>query len=181
MDVKYLVEPLYLLSWEEVMASCKEICKEADSSFGPNAVVGIALGGLIPATIIASLLRVDLYPCIVTRKRRGRIVYRRPETVLSVSRDVKGRRVLVVDDTVVTGETMRMVSGQCKRLGARLVRTACLWVSSDSWRPTFYSMESHGYAQLPWKRETLSSGEFVTNPVYQEYIDLLESTDDWIE
>ncbi len=180
MDVKYLVEPLYLLSWEEVMASCKSICQEANSSIGPNAVVGIALGGLIPATIIASLLRVDLYPCIVTRKRRGRIIRRRPETVLSVSREVKGRRVLVVDDTAVTGETMRMVSGQCKKLGARLVKTACIWVSSDGWRPTLYSMESHGYAQFPWNKEILFSGEFITNPVFQEYMDSLESVDDWI-
>ncbi|HHY12402.1 MAG TPA: phosphoribosyltransferase [Firmicutes bacterium] len=181
MDIRYLVDPLYRLTWEEVMASCKAICEEANATFGPNAVVGIATGGLIPATIIASILQVDLYPCLVTRRRRGRIVHRRPETVVSVSEEVKGRRVIVVDEMVVTGETMRMVSGQCKRTGARLVKTACIWVSSESWKPTLYSMESHGYVQFPWNVEVLSPEGFILNPVYQEYIDSLELIDDWIK
>lgn len=178
MEVKYLVEPLYQITWEDIMDSCKAICQEADATFGPQAVVGIAAGGLIPATIIASILQIDLYPCLVTRKRRGRIVHQRPEVIVSVSEQVKGRRVLIVDEMVMTGETMRVVSMECKKMGARLVKTAAIWVSSESWKPTLYAMESHGYVQFPWNVEVLSAGKFILNPVYQGYIDSLEMIED---
>lgn len=178
MEVRYIEEPLYSLTWDEVMAACKAICQEADESFGPQAVVGIAVGGLVPATIIASILQVDLYPCLVTRKRRGRVVRERPEVIMSVSEQVKGRRVLVVDEMVMTGETMRVVTKECKKIGAKAVKTAAIWVSSDSWKPTFYAMESHGYVQFPWNVEVLFRGEFILNPIYREYMDSLEMMQD---
>jgi hypothetical protein len=39
-------------------------------------------------------------------------------------------------------------------------------------------MESHGYVQFPWNVEVLSAGNFILNPVYQEYIDSLELIED---
>ena len=89
MEVTYVSDPSYRLTWEEVMKACKAIATEADSTFGPNAVVGIARGGLIPATIISSILQVDLFPCVVTRKRR-KAIHDRPETIVSVSERVQG-------------------------------------------------------------------------------------------
>ena len=102
METKYVLDPIYRLTWDEVMTACKSIALEASSSFGPNAVVGIAKGGLVPATIIASILQIDLFPCVVTRKRRGRVIYDRPEIIVSVSEKVKGQRVLIVDGMVMT-------------------------------------------------------------------------------
>lgn len=181
MEVTYVSDPSYRLTWEEVMKACRAIAMEADSTFGPNAVVGIARGGLIPATIISSILQVDLFPCVVTRKRRGRVIHDRPETIVSVSERVRGQRVLVIDESVMTGETMRMVTTQCKKLNAKLVKTASIWVSSDSWKPTLYHMEGPGYMLFPWDYEVLVSGQYILNPVYQEYIDSLEMIDDWIK
>lgn len=181
MEITYVSDPSYRLAWDEVMKACKAIAVAADSTFGPNAVVGIARGGLIPATIISSILQVDLFPCVVTRRRRGRVIFDRPETIVSVNERVRGQRVLVVDESVITGETMRMVSTQCKKLDAKLVKTACIWVSSESWKPTLYYMEGPGYMMFPWDYEVLISGRFVLNPVYQEYIDSLEMIDDWIK
>ncbi|HHW18872.1 MAG TPA: phosphoribosyltransferase [Firmicutes bacterium] len=179
MEVKYIEEPLYRLTWDEVMEACRNIAVEAEKSFGPSVIVGVAKGGLIPATIVASILRVDLFPCLVTRRRRGEVVHEKPEVVVSVSEHVAGQRVLVVDEMVMTGETMRVVSAQCKKQKARHVRTACLWASSESWKPTFYAMETAGYIMFPWDYEVLSSGKFILNPLYQEYLESLEMVSRW--
>ena len=181
METVYVPDSIYRLSWDEVMKACKDIALEAYSSFRPNAVVGIARGGLILASIVSSMIQTDLFPCVVTRKRRGRVIRTRPETIISVSEMVKNQRVLVVDESVMTGETMRVVSTQCKRFDARIVKTAAIWVSSESWKPTIYCMEGPGHIMFPWDYEVLESGRFVLNPLYQEYIDSLEMIDLWVK
>jgi len=179
LEVRYIEEPIYKLSWDEVMEICRGIAMEVHRSFDPSAIVGIAKGGLIPAAIIASMLRMDLYPCVVSRKRRGEIVREKPEVVVSVSPRISGQRVLVVDEMVMTGETIRLVSAQCKKEKARVVKTACIWASSESWKPTYYGIETAGYVTFPWDYEIISGGSFILNPVYREYMESLEMVQRW--
>lgn len=167
------------MSWAEVEDICRRIALEADRALGPDMVVGIGRGGLIPAGIIACTLRVDLFPCMVTRKRRGEVVSDRPVVVVSVTERVSGQRVLVVDESVMTGETMRIVIAQCKKQGSRVVRSAALWASVESWKPTWYGLESAGYVMFPWDYQVVSRGKLVLNPAYQEYLDSLEMIERW--
>lgn len=179
LETRYVEEPSYKMTWEEAEGICRSIAMEAARSFSPQVVVGIAKGGLIPATMIASILRADLYPCMVTRKRRGEIISDRPRVVVSVSEDIASQRVLIVDEMVVTGETMRVVSTGCKKQKARLVKTAALWALTESWKPNWYGMETAGFIMFPWDYEVISSGKFVLNPTYQEYLDSLEMNRKW--
>lgn len=179
MEVRYVSEQSYRISWDEVEAVCRGIALEAARSLSPDIVVGIAKGGLIPATIIASILRVDLYPCMVSRRRHGEIVSDRPRTLVSVTEKVAGQRVLVVDEMVLTGDTMRSVTTDCKKEKARVVKTAAIWAGTESWKPTWYGMETAGYIMFPWDYEIIAGGKFVLNPVYQEYIDSTEMMPKW--
>lgn len=174
MEVKYVKEQAYRISWNEVESVCREIALEASKGLSPDLVVGIAKGGLVPATIIASILRVDLYPCIVTRRLRGEIISDSPRMLVSVTEKVAGQRVLVVDEMVLTGDTMRSVTIDCKKKKARIVKTATIWAGTESWKPTWYGMETAGYIMFPWDYEVLSAGKFVLNPTYQEYLDSTE-------
>lgn len=174
MEAKYVEVQSYRMSWEEVQSVCRDIALEAHKGLSPDMVVGIAKGGLIPAAIIASILRVDLYPCIVTRKLRGEIVSDSPRTVVSVTDRVEGHRVLVVDEMVLTGDTMRSVTTDCKKKKARVVKTAAIWAGTESWKPTWYGLETAGLIMFPWDYEVLSSGKLVLNPIYQEHLDSME-------
>lgn len=179
MEPRYVEDPLYRLSWDEFMHISRDIALDAYKSFGPTAIVGISRGGLIPAAVLASILRCDLFPCMVTRRHKGELVRSKPEVIVSVSSKVAGERVLVVDEMVATGETMRIISAECKRLGARVTKTACIWAMSDSWKPTYYGIEASGYVMFPWDIEVLSGGKFVTNPIYAEYAEALEAAQKW--
>lgn len=179
MEVRYVNEPAIAMTWSEVDQVCRDMALEAGSKLGPEVVVGVAKGGLIPAAFIASLLQVDLYPCSVTRKLRGQIVFGSPRMVMPVSEKVKGRRVLIVDDMVLTGETMRMVVVQCKKEKARVVKTASLWAQTESWKPTWYGMETAGHIWFPWDSEVLIGGKYVLNPSYEGYVDSIERVPSW--
>lgn len=179
MEVKYVLEQAYKMSWEEVDEVCRAIAVEADRSFGPEVVVGIAKGGLIPAAIIASLLRIEVLSCVVSRRHRGEIVSDRPRVLATVSDKVAGHRVLLVDEMVLTGETMRIASIECSSKKARTVKTASLWARDDSWKPNWYGFETSGHIMFPWDYEILSRGRFILNPSYSEYLDSLEMMDRW--
>ncbi len=176
MEARYIDEPSYKISWGEVEAVCREIALSAGKGLSPDIVVGIGKGGLIPATVVASILRVELYPCIVTRRLRGEVISDRPKMVVSVTEKVAGQRVLVVDEMVLTGDTMRSVVADCNKKKARVVKTAAIWAGTESWKPTWYGMETAGQIMFPWDYEVLSSGKFVLNPVYKEYLDSMEMT-----
>lgn len=173
MEPRYVADPVYRLSWEEVMDVLKSIALEARKDLDPDVVVGIARGGLVPATILACILQVELCPVVMTRKLRGHVVRDRPAFVVPVPDIVEGRRVLVVDEMVLTGETLLLAVQETKKKGARKVRSAALWASMDGWKPDWWGMETAGWIMFPWDYEVVSAGRLVINPLYQEYLGLL--------
>jgi len=173
MEPKYIETPAYRLAWDEVMDICKAIALEAKADFDPDMVLGVARGGLIPATILACILQVELYPVALTRKFRGHVVRDRPVFLIPVPETVEGRRVLIVDEMVVSGETLLMASQETRKKGARKVRTASLWATLDGWKPDWWGMETAGWIMFPWDYEVVSAGRFVVNPLYEEYLQLL--------
>lgn len=173
MDPRFIEEPAYRLNWEEVMDILKTIALEARRDFDPDMVLGVARGGLIPATILACILQVDLYPVALTRKFRGQVVRDRPVFLIPVPETVEGRRVLIADEMVLSGETLLMAAQETKKKGARKVRTAALWATLDGWKPDWWGMETAGWIMFPWDYEVVSAGRLAINPMYQEYLQLL--------
>jgi hypothetical protein len=84
---------------------------------------------------------------------------------------VRGLRVLVVDEISSTGETIRMVKEKALALGAAEVRSAVLY--AHSWgvdTPDYIGLISDTLLLNPWDREIFRDGEFQFHP---EYVDAL--------
>lgn len=161
------------LSWDDVMEMCRDLAVKVQQEFDPDMIVGIAKGGVIPAAILASILRKDLYPIRISRRKRDIVVKEKPEFLVPLTEEVSGKNVLIVDEISVTGETLRMAKREAERKGARKVRTLALYVHSDSYKPTYYALESDALIIQPWDYEVLDKGKFVIHPEYQEAIDRL--------
>jgi len=165
---------LIRLSWDDVMQMCKQLAKETKEDFDPEVVVGIAKGGVIPATIVASMLRVEFYPIRLSRRIRERLIRQVPEVIVPLTEDVEGKRTLIVDEMSVTGETLKMAVSEAKRKGAKRVKTATLYIHPDSFRPTWYCFETESLVIPPWDFEVLDGGEFVIRPEYLSKMERLE-------
>lgn len=161
------------LTWDEIMQMCRSLAEKIDRDYDPDIVVGIAKGGVIPAAILASMMRRDFYPVRLSRRKRDVVVLQKPVWVVPMSEDVHGKAVLIVDEISATGETLREAHKEASRLGARRVRTCTLYVHTDSFRPTYYALESDALIIQPWDFEVLDRGRWVIHPDYQEEIDLL--------
>lgn len=152
------------ISWDRFVALCHTLA-QALASRRIDTVVGVARAGLLPAATIACALRCDLYPVRITRRSHDQVVHRHPVWLVDVSPDVRGRRVAVVDEISDTGETLNLVAGRVRELGAREVTTAVL--VRHSWAhpaPDLSALVSDALVMFPWDQRVLVDGRWQLHP-----------------
>ena len=88
-----------------------------------------------------------------------------PAVLGAAPAEVRGRRVLVVDETCDSGETMRLAVAAVVNAGAGDVRTAVSFRTGD-YEPNYAALETDAVIVLPWDREILVDGALVPNPKY---------------
>ena len=80
---------------------------------------------------------------------------------------LQGRRVLIVDATCDSGETMRLAVREVAALRPKEVRTAVA-IQTGTWRPDYEAFLAASFIVLPWDREVLSKGKLVVRPDYRD-------------
>ena len=138
-----------------------KVAKEYD----PEIVLGIAKAGVIPGVVIAAILQRDFASMVVTRKAEDAL----PVLVAGPPNSVKGRRVLIVDETCESGHTLKLALNEVKAAAPLEVRTAVSF-KTGPYEPDFHSFETDKFIILPWDREVVRDGQLVTRPDYVEYL-----------
>lgn len=134
-------------------------------AYDPEIVIGVATAGVIPGAVIAAILGREFHSLVVSRKFGTTLARERPEVFGSAPKEVRGRRVLIVDETCDSGDTMRLAVSSVADAGASEVRTAVAF-QTGSYEPDFHSIATESTIVLPWDREILRDGQLVLNPIY---------------
>jgi hypothetical protein len=133
--------------------------------FDPELVVGIATAGVIPGAVIAAILGRDFHSMIVSRRYQSETIRETPAVFGSAPETARGRRVLLVDETCDSGDTLRLAVAAIVNAGAADVRTAVCFKTGE-YEPHFHALATESTIVLPWDREVLVNGELVMNPMY---------------
>lgn len=80
-------------------------------------------------------------------------------------------RVLIVDETCDSGDTMRLAVAAIVNAGAKEVRTA-VGFRTGSYAPDFHALATESTIVLPWDREVIVDGELMPNPLYADVLGL---------
>lgn len=160
------------ISWQRFGELCRELARKV-CPYDPEVVIGIAKGGVLPAAVVASMLRREFYPIRLSRRYDDRLVRDDPAILVGVPDVVDGKRVLIVDDICITGRTLEMAAQQAEMLGATAARTASLFVHTFSHKPHYFVLESDDLIINPWDYLVLANGRFVVHPEYQRELDEL--------
>jgi len=146
-----------LISWSELGRLIFELVKKIKSSQTAfDVVIGVARGGLPISMVIADRLALPLdFINVKSYKGPSLKVPAKIFDILYV--DVRKKSVLVVDDTVDTGETLLLISKHLiKNREAGQVQVASLFVKP--WakvKPNYYVEEVDCWIVFPWElRET---------------------------
>ncbi len=134
-------------------------------TYDPEIIVGIATAGVVPGAVVSAILDREFHSIMVSRRQRAATVRETPAVLGAAPHEVRGKRVLIVDETCDSGATMRLAVAAIVNAGAAEVRTAVSF-KTGAFVPDFYALETDSNIVLPWDREVLVDGELVPNPVY---------------
>jgi uncharacterized protein len=135
--------------------------------YDPEVVVGIATAGVVPGAVIAAILGREFHSMVVSRRFGTETVRESPAVLSAAPLSVRGRRVLIVDETCDTGDTIRLAVAAMVNAGASEVRTAVAF-QTGSYAPDFHALATDSTIILPWDREVLIEGELLPNPLYAD-------------
>ncbi len=145
----------------------RALALKVSREYDPDVVVGIATAGVVPGAVIAAMLGREFYSIIISRHYRAEETRQTPAIFGAAPVEVRGQRVLIVDETCDSGETMRLAVAAIVNAGAKEVRTAVEF-KTGAYEPDFHSLATESTIILPWDREVIIDGELVANPAYDE-------------
>jgi uncharacterized protein len=135
--------------------------------YDPELVIGIATAGVIPGAVIAAIMGREFHSLVVSRKFGSTLARETPAIFGSAPREVRGRRVLIVDETCDSGDTIRLAISAVTDAGASEIKTAVAF-QTGPYTPDFHAIATESTIILPWDREILVDGELVPNPLYAD-------------
>ncbi len=150
---------LLVATWEDIhVGSLKLALMSLQDGYMPDVIVGVLRGGYIVARIVADALGVSDIGVVEVKFYKGiGEQAERPVITQPLTTEIRGRKVLIVDDVVDSGRTLEVVSEQVRLRGASEVRTAALYYKPRSIiRPDYLVVETSKWILFPWEL-----GEFV--------------------
>jgi uncharacterized protein len=146
------------LTWKRIESMCKALARKVNKSgYKPEIIIGISRGGWIPARILSDMLCVYQVASIGVCFYKGvGLTNEKPKLTQDLNVDIKGKRVLLVDDVADTGESLVLARQKVLELSPSEVRVATLHYKPHSkFLPEFYAEKSTSWLVYPWER-----GEF---------------------
>lgn len=164
-------DDFFEVSWEMFGELCRALALRVAREYEPDLVVGIARAGVIPAAVVASILRLDFYSMKISRKEGDARVRERPAVLSAAPSQAAGRRVLLVDEIATSGDTLRLALAAVRDVGPAEVRTATSFARSQGYKPDYFALETDSTVIFPWDRKVFEGQELVVNPMYEDILD----------
>jgi hypothetical protein len=149
-----------ILSWENVEQRVADIIDQMkNDGFEPDIIISIARSGLIPASLISYTLgNKELYVIKIDFSKTQKVCCRqqdmrhKPKISQELSKDIEGLKVLVVDEMVVSGETLKLVSDYLQMKDPKEVKYCVLYKQPwTQFNPDYYGEEVKAWPIFPWK------------------------------
>src|SRR5687768_6735709 len=169
MPRRYTVDPskgVLNVEWPLFGELSRALALKVARAYDPEIVVGVATAGVVPGAVVAAILDRPFAAITVSRRYRAETVRETPAVFGAAPHEVRGRRVLIVDETCDSGVTLRLAVSSIVNAGAAAVRTA-VGFRTGSYVPDFHALATESTIVLPWDREVLVNGELMPNPAYE--------------
>ena len=130
----------HLVSWSDIEKWCSAIRAQVVDNFSPEVIIGLSRGGLVPSRILSDslwikdLLSIKTEHWGITATQSGQAVLNDPGKL-----NLKGKKVLIVDDITDTGQSMKLAYDFVKSQEPADIRSATmLHITRSEFVPDFY-------------------------------------------
>ncbi len=158
---------LVVIDWDQLYWDVYALAgKIRESGYRPQLLVAIARGGWVVGRLLSDFLSVSEVAGLTIRfyKDIGE-TGEKPRITQPLGESVRGKRVLLVDDIVDTGETMKVAVSHILENGADEAKTAAPYLKPWSmFEPDYYVRVVEGWVVFPY-----------------EYVETMKALEDKIE
>lgn len=158
------------MEWPLFGELSRALALKVSREYDPDMVIGIATAGVVPGAVVAAMLGKEFHSIVISRRYRAEGTRETPAVFSSAPSEVRGKKVLIVDETCDSGETLRLAIGAIVNAGAKEVRTA-VGFKTGTYSPDFHALATESTIVLPWDRELIVEGELTMNPLYSDAIE----------
>ncbi|HYX90884.1 MAG TPA: phosphoribosyltransferase family protein [Myxococcaceae bacterium] len=149
------------VSWSEFDRQVQALAARIRKEFKPDAVVGVAHGGVFVGGALASALGVVFFPVRISRRSRDRAsLGKKPRITGSMPKELQGLRVVLVDDVAASGETLELGKTLLAKLKPKGVATACLVCKDEGYAPDFFALRENRLVVFPWDYDLIDDARF---------------------
>jgi len=141
------------LSWAEVEGYASDLAEHINSTYKLDTLLAVMKGGAVVGVLVADRLSIGRIYTVSLKSyekvglRRDVEVYQKPPKEC-----IEGKRVLIVDDIVDSGQSLTTVTQLTRKYGAKEVRSATLLIKESSeCIPDYYSHRVRGWVFYPWE------------------------------
>ena len=137
------------MSWASFDRLVQQMAKLA-AKFDPDAIVGVAHGGVFVGGALASAMQREFYPVRLSRRSRDRGLRGNPKLTGVMPKELKGKKVLIVDDIASSGDTLQLATAHAEAVGAKAVGTLALVCRPDGFQPDLHALREDTFFVFPW-------------------------------
>jgi hypoxanthine phosphoribosyltransferase len=148
------------MTWSDFDRYVQSLAAEIRKEFEPQAVVGVAHGGVFVGGALASALDIEFYPVRISRRSRDKAATRKPRASTAMPKEVAGLRVLLVDDIAASGDTLELGKALLQKAKARAVATVCLVGKDQGYEPDFLALHEERLVVFPWDYDLVEDARF---------------------
>jgi len=143
---------LRYIGWTEYGTLLEKLAKKVASDGAFDLVIGIARGGVPVAMVVSDRLgaKVDF---INVKSYDGIGTRTKPKILSTITENLRGERVLLVDDIVDHGDTMHTVLSYLKGNSPAEIKTAAVFTKPwSTLRPDFSLQTMKSWVVFPYER-----------------------------
>lgn len=163
-------QKMYYLSWGELVHLTTDLAQRIQQGPIPDIIIGLQRGGLIPAVMLSHHLRIQTFFSLPIRRTTSDRAYATkisPEigTLASIEQ-IAGKQILVVDDIVGSGATLKTALLLLQRYEPAHIQSVVYIVNREHWNPvnssepvesiTYVGKELSDWVVFPWEKESIS-------------------------
>lgn len=152
-------------TWQEIAKLIKKLSLDIKKDFKPEIIIAIQRGGFIPAVHLSHLLSVrDIRPLYIQRTKDESAMAKKIKPIvkyINLLKDIQGKNVLIVDDVVGSGATLKIVKKIIAAQKPKDVKSAIILVNDDNLDKTrakpvinYVGKRIRAWAIFPWEENS---------------------------
>lgn len=147
---------LLRMNWDSTISHCEELAGKI-RDFKPQMIIGLSRGGLVPARIMSDILGIREVGILgVTFYKAMGKPSDFPTITQELTMDLKGKRVLIVDDVADTGRSLMVAKDYLQRKGASEIKIATIHYKPNSmFKPDYFVASTSAWIVYPWERHEI--------------------------